>query len=109
MSDFDIDSSIANLERKLGGSSSSIAPSVASATGGFSSSSSGGKFNTVKYGIIAALLSGAMLYFLKPMWLYSIKFDEKTEKCKPRLRLMKAVLGFIVLTVVFFFVSKRFL
>jgi hypothetical protein len=108
MSDFDIDSSIANLERKLGGSSSSSAPSAQVSTGGFSSSS-GGKLNTVKYGVIAALLSGAMLYFFRPMWLYSIKFDEKTEKCKPRIRLMKAVLAFIVLTVVFFVAGKRFL
>jgi hypothetical protein len=105
MSDFDIDSSIANLERKLGGSSSSFTPSAAHSTGGFSHS--GSKFHTIKYGVISALLSGAMLYFFRPMWLYSIKFDEKTEKCKPRIRLMKAILAFIVLTVVFFIVSKR--
>ena len=105
MSDFDIDSSIANLERKLGGSSSSFAPSAAPSTGGFSHS--GSKFHTVKYGVISALLSGAILYFFRPMWLYSIKFDEKTDKCKLRLRLMQTILAFIAMTVVFFVASKR--
>ena len=102
MSDFDIDSSIANLERKLGGSS----PAPIS-TGISHAGSSTSTFGAVKHGVIASVLAGAILYLFKPMWLYSIKFDEKTEKCKPRLRVMKAVLSFLVLTAVLFFIAKR--
>jgi len=106
MADFDIDSTIANLERKLG---SGGAPTIGSDSPSQPSYRRGGSVGMVKKGVISALLSGATIYFLKPLWLYNVKYDDKTDKCKPKLKLMKTITTFLVLTIIFYFASKRIL
>jgi hypothetical protein len=99
MSDFDIDSTIANLERKLGSSPIETSSS--------SSITRLGGFSGAKSAIISALLASATIYFMKPLWLYNIKYDDKQDKCQPKLKLMKTITTFLVLTFAYYMITKR--
>ncbi len=108
MSDgFDIDDTIANLERKFNipsTQSAHISSDIMSGGG-----HSGSKWQMMKKIGISAVISAVLIAVMKPMRLHTIKYDDTKEECVAQLSVMKTIVAFVAMTAVFYMIQTYFL
>ena len=108
-----IDDQLASLEKSIGGSTS-----LASSAGiNLSSSpaaprSLGGAWGASTRLIVSAVLSGALMWAFRPMWIYSIRYVGEEEEPRKKILWVKAAGAWAGLTALFFvmyhFVLSRY-
>jgi len=105
MADFDIDSSIAALEKSIS-SSTPAAAVVSSSIQNLTNSTPVAsepifsKKLLIKAGI-SLVLSIVLVALLRPVYLCKLEYDDKDGKCKASLLLIKSTIAVLVSTVVF--------
>jgi hypothetical protein len=107
MADFDIDSSIAALEKSIQ-SSPSLPAAATNSISSLTPSSSASSFNSsffnktlLKQAVISFVLALATVAGFRPVYLCKLEFDEKEGKCKASLLLIKSAIAVLALTLVY--------